>query len=93
MQAFFFAYLQLVIAAVRMILHIKLKDGDRDATTRAGMDVPDTLTVHRVLSGITWTVECTNRAEEFPTTACRGQQRDTLTISFLFLVCTFILIK
>lgn len=70
--SFFFAYLQLVVVAVRMILHVKLKDGDGDATTRAGMDVPDAFTVSWVFVRIAWAVEGTSRPEEFSTTTCRG---------------------
>jgi len=55
-----------------MILHVKLEDGDGDATTRAGMDVPDAFTIFRVFVRIAWAVEGTRRPEEFSTTTCRG---------------------
>lgn len=38
-------YLQFVIVAVGMIFHVKLENGDGDATAKAGVDVPDALAV------------------------------------------------
>lgn len=74
-------YLQLVIVAVRMILHIKLKDGNGNATSRACLDVPDALTVCWVFFWIAWAGKSTSEPHEFPTTTCRGQQWGTSTFS------------
>lgn len=66
-------YLKRVIITVRMVLDIKLMNGDGDAAARAGLNVPHTLPVLWISVRIAWAVEGASWPSEISTTTCRGQ--------------------
>lgn len=61
------------MVTVRMVLYIKLMNGDGDAAARAGLDVPHTLPVLWISVRIARTVEGASWSREISTTTCGGQ--------------------
>lgn len=73
------SYLQGVIVAACMIFHVKVMDGELNATPWGHANVPDTLPVVRIAVGVPRAAEGACGSRHLSTTACREKKESLST--------------